>query len=92
MSGNRLPRDLRYAINSRAHEHAQLVGGASGYRGRYTVEKVRLQAVVVTWIAAGSTTAEALAKLQGGPDSRASKMRETIKALNQRLRELKEMP
>lgn len=87
MSGRRWQRELRYAINSRAHEHAQLAG-ATGYRRRYSEEKARLQALVVTWIATGSTTAEALEKLQGAPDSRASKMRESLKALLQRLKEM----
>jgi hypothetical protein len=89
MSGKRLPRELRYTINRLAHERAQIAGGSFIYGRRYAEEKARLQGMVVTWIAAGSTTAEALARLQGGPDSRASKMRETLKALQ---RQIKEMP
>lgn len=89
MSGRRRQRELRYAINRRANEYAQLAG-AIGYRGRYSEEKARLYALAASWIAAGSTLADVLAKLQGGQSSAA--MRETLKALNQRLRELKEMP
>lgn len=89
MSGKRLPRELRQTINRMAHEYAQIVGGSFIYGTRYAEEKARLQALVVTWIAAGSTSAEALAKLHGGLDSMASKMRETIKALQ---RQIKEMP
>lgn len=88
MSGRRWQRELRYAINSRAHEHAQLAG-AIGYRRRYSEEKARLYALAASWIAAGSTVADVLAKLQGGQRSAA---RETLKALNQRMQELKEMP
>ncbi len=89
MSGKRLPRELRQTINRMAHEYAQIVGGSFIYGTRYAEEKARLQALVVRWIAAGSTSAEALAKLHGGLDSMASKMRETIKALQ---RKIKEMP
>jgi len=88
MSGKRLPREVRYTINRLAHEHAQIIGGSFQRRAIYAEEKARLQALVVTWIAAGSTTAEALEKLQGAPDSRASKMRESLKALLQRLKEM----
>ena len=89
MTGRRLPRDLRYAINRLAHEHAQIVGGTFSYGGRYAVEKARLQALAVTWLAAGDTQAEVLAKLQGGRDSAATAMRETLKALRQRIREMR---
>lgn len=88
MSGRRWPRELRYAINSLAHEYAQLAG-ATCYKRRYAEEKARLYAVAASWIAAGSTVADVLANLQGGQRSAA---RETLKALNQRIRELKEMP
>lgn len=89
MSGRRWQRELRYAINSRAHEHAQLAG-ATGYRRRYTEEKARLCGLVASWIEAGNTPADVLAKLQGG--QRSAAMRKTLKALNQLLRELEEMP
>jgi len=91
MSGRRLPRDLRYAVNRLAHERAQIVGGSFTYGRRYAEEKTRLQALVVTWLTAGDTEEQALAKLHGGR-SAAVKMREAIKVLLQRLKELKEMP
>jgi hypothetical protein len=89
MSAKRLPRELRQTINRMAHEYAQSVGGSLVYGRRYADEKARLQALVVTWIAAGSTSAEALAKLHGGLDSMASKMRETLKALRQQIKEMR---
>lgn len=85
MSGLRWQRELRYAINSRAHEHAQLAG-AIGYRRRYAEEKARLCGLVASWIEVGSTPTDALAKLQGG--QRAAAKRETLKALLQRLKEM----
>jgi len=85
VSGRRWQRELRYAINSRAHEHAQLAG-AIGYRRRYAEEKARLCGLVASWIEAGSTPTDALAKLQGG--QRAAAKRETLKALLQRLKEM----
>lgn len=85
MSGRRWQREIRYAINSRAHEHAQLAG-ALGYRRRYAEEKARLCGLVASWIEAGGTPAEALAKLQGG--KMAAAKRETLKALLQRLKEM----
>ena len=90
MSGGRLPRELRYTINRLAHERAQIVGGSFNYGRNYAEEKARLQALAVTWLAAVNTQEQALAaKLQGGQNSAAATMRETIKAL-QRL--IKEMP
>lgn len=85
MSGGRLPRELRYTINRMAHEHAQIVGGSFNY----AEEKARLQALAVTWLAAGCTQEEALAKLQGGQHSATSKMRETIRALQRRIKEMR---
>ena len=86
MSGRRLPRELRYAVNRLAHEHAK-------YHGRnYAEEKARLQALAVTWLAAGDTQEQVLAKLQGGRNAVAVATREVLKALRQRMKELKEMP
>lgn len=84
MSGRRLPRDLRYAINRLAHERAQICGGSF----RYAEEKARLLALVMTWLAAGDTQEQALAKLQGGRSAAAKKC-ETLKALLQRIKEMR---
>lgn len=82
MSARRLPRDLRYAVNRLAHEHAK-------YHGRnYAEEKAGLHALAVTWLAAGDTQEQVLAKLQGGRSAAAAKRRETLKALLQRLKEM----
>lgn len=82
MSGKRLPRGLRYTVNRLAHEHAK-------YHGRnYAEEKARLQALAVTWLAAGDTQEQALEKLQGGRNTAGTKMRETLKALLQRIKEM----
>lgn len=88
MTGQRLPRELRQATNRMAHEYASAAGLAYLRGALYSEEQARLQALAVTWLAAGSTTAEALEKLQGGPDSAATKMRETLKTLRQRVREM----
>ena len=87
MSRRRLPRDLQYAINRVAHEYAQLAGGSFHYGTDYGKEKARLRALVLTWLAAGDTQEQILAKLQGGRTSAA--MRETLKALQQRLRKMR---
>jgi hypothetical protein len=85
VSCRRWQRELRYTINSLAHERAQLAG-ATGYKTRYAEEKARLCGLVASWIEAGSTAAEALAKLRGG--QRAAAKRETLKSLLQRLKEM----
>lgn len=89
MSGQRLSRDLRYTINRMAHEHAQAVCGRLKYKAKYAEEKARLRAIAVAWLATGNSLDEVLAKLQGRPKSRDSKMRETIKALQQQLKEMR---
>lgn len=87
MSGRRLPRDLRHTINRLAHERAQVSRVENSYKRRYAEEKARLQAVVVTWLAAGKTPAEALAKLECGCESANSRMRHAIRELQRRIRE-----
>jgi hypothetical protein len=89
MGGQRLSRDLRYIINRMAHEHAQAVCGALNYKARYAEEKARLQAVAVTMLAAGNSVDEVLAKLQHGQSARGTKMRGTLKALLQQLKEMR---
>lgn len=89
MGGQRLSRDLRYTINRMAHEHAKAVCGAPNYQAKYAEEKARLRDIAVAWLATGNSFDEVLAKLQGGPKSRDSKLRETIKALQQQLKEMR---
>jgi hypothetical protein len=86
VSRRRLPRDLQYAINRVAHEYAQLAG-TFHYGTDFAKEKARLLALVLTWLAAGDTQEQILAKLQGGRKSAA--MRESLKALQQRLRKMR---
>ena len=88
MAGPRLPRDLRYIINSMAHEQARAISGPLNYKAEYVEKKARLQAVAVTMIAAGNSVDEVLAKLQHGPSAKVVKTRQTLKEL---LRKLKEM-
>lgn len=83
MQRPRLPRELRFRINSLAHYRAKLQPNPTGNRSAYLLEKARLTIFAAELLASGCTEAEVAERLRSRHMERGSMLRKLLTAVRE---------
>lgn len=83
MKRHRLPRELRFRINSLAYYRVKLLPNLTGNRNAYLLEKARLTIFAAELLASGCTEAEVAERLRSRPMERGSMLRKLLAAVRE---------
>lgn len=83
MQRPRLPRELRFRINSLAHYQAKLLPNPTSSRSTYLREKARLTIFAAELLVSGCTEAEVAERLRSQRMERGSMLRKLLAAVRE---------